>query len=379
MRASVGERVGAVSEAAGRARKSVGGVVHASLGETVPLPAPKPKAAFHDDADAHHHHRYCASKACGRTLNYLAHLNLSALLFAMFLVFAAPTFYDRVFLPCWDCYDFEATMAHEIGHALGFNHPDSLPNLNLRAVTPMGPATCTNPLAYVSLSPPEMSDSLMFSITRHRSRTCLTADDVEGLDFLYPSCTPGLAAPKCIKTRSHSGYLRLAVAIGVPYLLTTIAILALMSAVRSLQKRRLASLEEEVVRQRVKAAWKRGVDAVSKKMIKRGVSMHLRSVVGISTLCAAFAATREEGDRPISGQSADSYAGRGDNKLRSGQRKPQRSNPQRPGEMKKRTVRNLLGFASVKNFGPAADAAWDDGDGGGNWCARPGEGAVVEL
>ena len=34
------------------------------------------------------------------------------------LLWAPPLFYVKIFLPCWDCYDFEAAAAHEIGHAL---------------------------------------------------------------------------------------------------------------------------------------------------------------------------------------------------------------------------------------------------------------------
>ena len=42
---------------------------------------------------------------------------------------------------------------------------------------------------YVYLNATEdVGDSIMFSMTRHRGRTCLTADDLEGLNFLYPVC-----------------------------------------------------------------------------------------------------------------------------------------------------------------------------------------------
>ena len=33
----------------------------------------------------------------------------SLLLLALFWLIFAPVFYFRVFQPCWDCYDFEAT------------------------------------------------------------------------------------------------------------------------------------------------------------------------------------------------------------------------------------------------------------------------------
>ena len=40
----------------------------------------------------------------------------------------------------------------------------------------------------------------MFSVTDHRDRTCLTADDVEGLHFLYPMCEGAIAEPQCVST-----------------------------------------------------------------------------------------------------------------------------------------------------------------------------------
>ena len=39
---------------------------------------------------------------------------LCAILACLFCLIAAPTFYFSIFLPCWDCYDFKATVAHEV-------------------------------------------------------------------------------------------------------------------------------------------------------------------------------------------------------------------------------------------------------------------------
>ena len=40
-----------------------------------------------------------------------------------FTLFVLPwPFYDAIFSVCWDCYDFEAGAAHEMGHLLG-HHP----------------------------------------------------------------------------------------------------------------------------------------------------------------------------------------------------------------------------------------------------------------
>ena len=48
-----------------------------------------------------------------------------------------PLCYTYIFRPCMDCYDFEAAVAHEIGHILGFHHPDVHPERNWNATVPM--------------------------------------------------------------------------------------------------------------------------------------------------------------------------------------------------------------------------------------------------
>ena len=94
-----------------------------------------------------------------------------------------------------DCYDFEATIAHEVGHVLGFHPPDQFPDANLRAARdadgvaplPMDNASCWAPLQQVELGAlPSGADTIMHSTTKHRDRTCLSTDDLEGLSFLYP-------------------------------------------------------------------------------------------------------------------------------------------------------------------------------------------------
>ena len=62
----------------------------------------------------------------------LAQLSPCSLLCVAFTVIFLPVFHFSVFVPCADCYGFHGVISHEIGHVLGFHHPDEHSNLNLR-------------------------------------------------------------------------------------------------------------------------------------------------------------------------------------------------------------------------------------------------------
>jgi hypothetical protein len=93
---------------------------------------------------------------------------------------------------------------------------------------------------------PADSDTIMFSTTKHRDRTCLTDDDLEGLNFLYPSCAGALETPLCDVAKRGTGYLRLAIAVGFPYVLVTMILFCTQCCVRSYQQRQLKKLENAV-------------------------------------------------------------------------------------------------------------------------------------
>ena len=233
----------------------------------------------------------CGSRRCTNLLDYLAVMPTGMLLLSLFWLIFCPAFYFRVFLPCWDCYDFESTVAHEIGHVLGFHHPDQLWELNLNSnrsmascatpavyehlvaqesqcdpspfvvggapsppppPPPWGPSTCCFPYAmdYVYLNQTQdIKASIMFSTTTHRSRTCLSADDLEGLNFLYPVCSGAeylnadQTEPLCIKAKQLSGWLRLLYITFIPFLIVTTLIFIVQMYVRRHQEKRMRSLK----------------------------------------------------------------------------------------------------------------------------------------
>lgn len=97
----------------------------------------------------------------------------------LFCLISPPIIWFKIFIPCLTCYDFEATAVHELGHVLGFTHPDKLPLKNRVETERYTKDTCK-----ASMSDPEagdakvrldkdypgIADSVMFHLTTKKSK-----------------------------------------------------------------------------------------------------------------------------------------------------------------------------------------------------------------
>jgi len=185
---------------------------------------------------------------CRGTLDYLSTVSPGTTIVALFFVIFPPVFYDRIFLPCWQCYDFEAAVAHELGHVLGFDHPDTNAGHNLEATCEVTNATCANPFGCSELQPyADASLSIMHSLTRSLPRTCLAETDRAGLHALYPVCD-GLQPTEvaCSKSTQLSGWLRLASVVGLPFLLVVVVIMVPLHFTRRRDRRRIVRLSQDL-------------------------------------------------------------------------------------------------------------------------------------
>ena len=184
-------------------------------------------------------HKFCA---------FVMQVPVWTLFVLMFVLTFPPVALTTVVLPCIECFDFEATMAHEAGHVIGFDHPNTSPDRNLRLSKAssaslrsgalFNSSDCqTDPLNSAELF--EMTEeqtrrSIMFSMTQHASRTCLSDDDLEGFYAIYPLCDgiPNTMSASCPHKTSISGYTRLMAATFAPLVVSLIAALFVQTLVR---------------------------------------------------------------------------------------------------------------------------------------------------
>ena len=88
----------------------------------------------------------------------------------------------------------------------------------------------------------------MNSVALHRPHTCLTDDDFEGLHYLYPTCFDATVRSErtgCVEYVSTVGFLRLLVAVFVPFGSIMAIVLGLLLSVRRGQRLRTDRLREE--------------------------------------------------------------------------------------------------------------------------------------
>ena len=166
-------------------------------------------------------------------LEQMGRISVLATTARLLMLWAPPILYIFIFLPCWECYDFEAAAAHEVGHALGLMHPDqavaSGTNLMWSGIGDgtARAAPCDDPWSAVVAAPPDASvaPSIMLAFTQFNKGVCLSQDDLDALNTLYPLCDHRVATPQCYKTESYIGLMRLGVLVGVPVIIFLVLIL----------------------------------------------------------------------------------------------------------------------------------------------------------
>ena len=239
---------------------------------------------------------FCASRKsksratngqCQAWIDSLHRRSMLGISLRLILIIAPPAFYVQIFIPCWECYDFEAAATHEVGHVLGLSHPDnvaeslgtgagygSTPGQNVYASNLLNGQRmsakngCMNPWQYVVPgTPPDdltvsfagpiesrVRPSIMKALTQHNPRVCLSEDDLEALNVLYPDCSHATSVPVCDKVAYNIGWVRLGVWVIAPILLALAFLICVFGITSHQQNKRLD--------QQIKLRMKRSQDLI---------------------------------------------------------------------------------------------------------------------
>lgn len=138
------------------------------------------------------------------------------------MLFAPPILAVGGALPCVECYDLQTVITHEIGHALGLDHPDA-PGASATVWCGCGDAARPGRCEDLSTLLSEGSRrSVMKSTFRHANHPCLARDDVDAVRTLWGG---DCGAPVyCQDETSWLGIARVAIAllysVGAAWLIT---------------------------------------------------------------------------------------------------------------------------------------------------------------
>ena len=82
--------------------------------------------------------------------------------------------------------------------------------------------------------------------------TCLSAHDLEGLNWMYPSCSGAREYPICPENNRNFGYLRILYFCGFPIMIVALIAALASRALRKRQKKELAKIRKQEV---IKKLW----------------------------------------------------------------------------------------------------------------------------
>ena len=148
---------------------------------------------------------------------------------------------------CVSCYDFEALIVHETGHALGLDHPDTPGYRNMKSLVPMNASTCGSPMSpeYVEQTS-EQFPSIMRTFTQRMDFVCLQQDDLDGLNHLYPMCEGAVPKPACAEMRSGLGVVRVIVEIVLPLFILVLLLLLIQKLIVRYERRNMEEMMKRI-------------------------------------------------------------------------------------------------------------------------------------
>lgn len=176
----------------------------------------------------------------------------------MTLAIVCPYVYFSIAAPCVRCFDFEASFVQAIGQVLGLSDPSASGAANYEVVQPLNSSNCAGEALALPLANPllrqvvftstEVGDGpVMLSPERTRAERCPSLDDLQGLNYLYPTCSMTRQEdPVCIESLQSLGVLRFA-AVVIAGIMASFVVIAICSAGSGCITRRPEEEEEDMM------------------------------------------------------------------------------------------------------------------------------------
>lgn len=145
------------------------------------------------------------------------------LMFALVaMAIVCPYVYFSIARPCVRCFDFEASFVQAVGTVLGLSDP-SATSANYEFVQPLNSSNCADGAIKIPSASPLLrqvafikgtevgNGPVMLTPQRTRVERCPSLDDLQGLNYLYPTCSlTRQSDPVCIESMQSLGALRFA-------------------------------------------------------------------------------------------------------------------------------------------------------------------------
>ena len=177
---------------------------------------------------------------------------------------------------CIDCYSFEATAVHLIGQSLGIGVLEdgaaTMSVLQRQDTSPPSPVTmgmddlgygrvCQNAYRTPAMGNSYLEEtdwteecdsddepwtcknrdfSVMLPLDYHHNRPCLSDDDLEALNWLYPSCYGANKEPICVRADRNHTIIKVLALIGMPLFVMMLGTFLALLYSRRRQRKRLA-------------------------------------------------------------------------------------------------------------------------------------------
>lgn len=192
------------------------------------------------------------------------------------LAILCPYVYFNIAEPCTSCFSFEASMVQATGQVLGLTDPSLPGSVDYKKRETFSLSNCADSagIGYAKLNVDRSNYTdaglgngpVMLTPSKIRGERCPSQDDLDGLNFLYPTCSHAHEVdPTCVRSSVDYGVMQFAVTVLLGWLLSMVVVVLCAYSSQYLSERCAVEVEEAP---RVRKTYPPVEDAPSKDLAK---------------------------------------------------------------------------------------------------------------